>query len=175
MKNLKKMIKIKKYIHLKFWRCSNFIESVKNLLINTLKKRDIEETEKQFTFDYIVKKEKLVLPLLYQSLIELTSKDNIEKYTNYLYDKYYNIEDINKLLYIVKNISDIPIESLSKYYARLYTLKSPFYSDINKELREKKREKYLTYIRVLYEGVKIKSLPLASNNILYLESLKKNI
>ena len=30
-----------------------------------------------------------------------------------------------------------------------------------------KKEKYLPYIKILYEGVKLKSLKLASNNILY--------
>ena len=145
-------------------------EDIKNFLLKPLEKpineKDTNE-ENQLTFEYIDCKEKLVLPLLYKSLIELTSIDNIEKYTEYLYDEYSSNEEINKLFESIKYIKDIPIELVSKYYARLYTIESQFYNDINKGLRENKKDKYLSYIRILYEGIKLKSLPLASNNILY--------
>ena len=114
----------------------------------------------QFTFEYIDHKEKLVLPLLYRSMMEKISTDNIEKFTEYLYNKYSSNKEINKLLNSIKYIPDIPLELLSKYYARLYTIDSPFYTDINRELIENKKEKYLPYIKLLYEGVKLKSLPL---------------
>jgi len=121
----------------------------------------------QFTFEYIDHKEKLVLPLLYRSMMEKISTDNIEKFTEYLYNKYSSNKEINKLLNSIKYIPDIPLELLSKYYARLYTIDSPFYTDINRELIENKKEKYLPYIKLLYEGAKLKSLPLAYYNILY--------
>ena len=143
---------------------------IKNFILKPLSKpinkKDREE-ENQLTFEYIDRKEKLVLPLLYKSLIEVTSTDKIEKYTEYLYNKYSENKEIKKLLYSIKNISDIPIELLSKYYTRLYSIESPFYNDINKELRGNEKDKYLSYIKLLYEGVKLRSLPLASNNILY--------
>ena len=122
----------------------------------------------QLTFEYIDKKEKLLLPLFYKVLIDNISKNNMDKFTSSLYDEYskdnYNIQN---LLEPIKNISDIPIEILSKYYARLYTAESKFYDDINKDLGLNKSEKYLPYIKTLYEGVKLKSLPLANNNVLY--------
>ena len=127
--------------------------------------------ENNLTFEYIDCKEKLVLPLLYKSLIENASKENMEEYTKYIYNKYGTNEEIDKLLNSIKYIKDIPIQLLSKYYTRLYTIESQFYYDINKELRENDKDKYLSYIKILYEGVKLKSLPLASNNILYRGSL----
>ena len=143
---------------------------IKNFLLKPLpkllNKKDIIE-EQKLTFEYIDCKEKLILPLLYQSLIEITSADNVEKYTQYLFKKYSTNKDINKLLNSIKDISDIPIELLSKYYTRLYTIESQFYYDINTELRGKEKDKYITFIKLLYEGLKLKSLPLASNNILY--------
>jgi len=143
---------------------------IKNFLLKPISKPIIKkdrDEENQLTFEYIDRKEKLVLPLLYKSLIEVTSTDKIEKYTEYLYNKYSENKEIKKLLYSIKNISDIPIELLSKYYTRLYSIESPFYNDINKELRGNEKDKYLSYIKLLYEGVKLRSLPLASNNILY--------
>ena len=35
------------------------------------------------------------------------------------------------------------------------------------ELRKNNKDNYLPYIKALYEGIKVKSLSLCSNNILY--------
>ena len=143
-------------------------DEIKNFLLKPINKRDRDrDRENELTFEYIDCKEKLVLPLFYQSLIEITSTDNIENYTEYLYNKYSNNEEISELLNSIQCISDIPNELLSKYYTRLYTIESDLYKDINKELRGKEIDKYKTFIKLLYEGIKLKSLPLASNNILY--------
>ena len=64
-------------------------------------------------------------------------------------------------------LPNITLEKLAKYYARLYSIESGFYRDINESLRLNKAEKYLPFIKTLYEGVKLKILPLASDNILY--------
>ena len=50
--------------------------------------------------------------------------------------------------------------------------KSKFYEDINKDLKDNKKDNYynsyyMPYVKILYEGIKLKSLKLASNNILY--------
>ena len=95
----------------------------------------------------------------------------MEECTKYLCAKYGTNEQINKLLNLIKYIKDIPSQLLSKYYIRLYTIESQFYYDINKELRGNAKDKYLSSIKVLYESIKLKSLPLASNNILYRGSL----
>ena len=64
-------------------------------------------------------------------------------------------------------MKNIPIEILSKYYARLFTFDSNFQRELNKDLRQDKKEKYLPYIKIFYEGVKLKSLPLSKDNLLY--------
>ena len=48
-----------------------------------------------------------------------------------------------------------------------YIIKSKFYHDINTDLRDNKKENYMSYIKILYEDIKLKSLQLASNDILY--------
>ena len=67
----------------------------------------------------------------------------------------------------ILNIQKIPIELLSKYYSRVYTSETNFYSDLNNDLRLKNTENYLPYIKVLYEGVKLDSLLLSTNKKLY--------
>ena len=124
--------------------------------------------ENELIFEYIDNKEKLMLPLFYKSLLDKTSIKNIEEYTNYLYNIYSKKNSaVERLLGPIKSISNIPIEILSKYYARLLTIESDFYKDINKDLRLNKIEKYLPYIKTLYEGVKLKSLPFSEDKILY--------
>ena len=127
----------------------------------------MKEEEGNLTFEYIDCIEKLYYPILYQSLINKTKLDQLNIYTELLYNKYKKFNSINKLLNSIRNILDIPIELISKYYARLYTAESDFYKDLNKDLRENKKDNYLAYVKVLYEGIKTKSLLLASNNILY--------
>ena len=111
----------------------------------------------QLTFEYIDKKEKLLLPLFFKTLIDNISNNNMERYTSSLYDEYSKNEKVNNLLGSIKNMSEIPIEILSKYYARLYTAESDFYKNINKDLGLNRVEKYLPYIKILYEGVKLKN------------------
>ena len=120
----------------------------------------------QLTFECIDDPKKLVLPLFFKTLID-SSNTNMDNYTSFLYDNYSKYETIKILLEPIKYISDIPMEILSKYYARLYTAESEFYSDLNRDLQLNKVDKYLPYIKTLYEGVKLKSLPLANDNILY--------
>ena len=145
-------------------------DEIKNFLLKNspkpISKKDVIE-ESHLSFEYIDCKEKLVLPLLYQSLIHITSTDNIDKYTEFLYNKYSTNKEINKLLSPIKNISDIPIKLLSKYYTRLYTIESQFCHDLNRELRGNEKDKFLPFIKLLYEGLKLKSLPIANDKILY--------
>ena len=123
--------------------------------------------ENQSIFEYLDDKNKLNLPLFYKSLLDNTSLKNIGEYTNYLYDLYSKNNGVKSLLGPIKSVSNIPIEILSKYYARLYTFESCFYKDINTDLRLNKFEKHLPFIKTLYEGVKLKSLPLSMDKILY--------
>ena len=132
------------------------------------KKFDRNYDGKEYIFDYIDCNEKRYLPIFYKSLLDITSLDNLENYTTLLFNKYKNNnEQIHDLLEQIESMQDIPIEILSKYFVRLLSCESEFYKDINKDLRLGKRENYLPYIKVLYEGLKLKSLQLTTNNILY--------
>ena len=47
------------------------------------------EDDKLLSFEYIDCEEKLFLPLFYKTLMEISPKDNIELFTESLYNKYY--------------------------------------------------------------------------------------
>ena len=173
---LKKNDEYKNYINNSFYNLGGIkviFKDIKDFILKPLNKPQREEEIGNLTFEYIDCKEKLYYPLLYKSLIDTTKIDNIDIFTNKIYEQYKNdSKKIENLLSSIKNIKNIPIELLSKYYARLYTAESEnkknnFYNNINKDLRENKKDEYLSYIKILYEGIKTKSLSLASNNILY--------
>ena len=130
-------------------------------------KNPIKIDEENFlNFDYIDSKEKLIFPLFYKHLISFTKKDN--QFYNFLHTRYYNkSEEITHFLDSISDLNDIPIEILSRYYVRIYTEESDFYKELNQNLREKKRDIYLSYIKVLYEGIKLKALPFSNERILF--------
>ena len=65
----------------------------------------------------------------------------MEKYTTELYNEYSNYSDkVKKLLGSIISIPNIPIEILSKYYARLFTANSNFHKDLG---LNKKKNIYL--------------------------------
>jgi len=114
--------------------------------------------------------------MIYKTLIEITPNDNIEEFTKLLCSKYINKSSgLDLLLNSLKSLPNIPIELLSKYYTRIYTEeKSHFYNDMNKDLRQNKKLNYLPYIKVLYEGVRLQSLPMSSDKMLFRGSLLSN-
>ena len=155
------------------------LEEINKFILNPICKKKIllnNYEDEQLVFEYIDSKEKLLLPMLYKTLLNITSADNINSFNQSLYNKYANkSSELDILLNSIKSISDIPIELLSKYYTRIYTDQdSHFYSDLNKDLRENKKSKYLSYIKVLYEGILKQSLPLSTDKILYRGSLLAN-
>jgi len=142
-----------------------------------IKETKVRESSKevQFTFQYINNIEDLMLPLFFKSLIDDASNDNMEEYTNSLYNTYsQNFSILKILLGSIQSMKNVPIEILSKYYARLYTSNTNFYKDIKEDLRKNKVKKYLPFIKTLYEGVKLESLKLATDNELYRGSLISN-
>ena len=148
----------------------NSFKEIKDSIINQpgKKKMKLRRDETELVFEYIDCQEKLALPMFYKSLIEVNPNDHFEEFTKKLYIKYSkNNKKLEELLEPILNMPKIPIELLSKYYSRIYTTESDFYSDLNNELRLKNTDNYLPYIKVLYEGVKLDSLSLSSNKKLF--------
>ena len=156
----------------------NNLDQIKQFIKDYSKKKNISpikiDEENFLNFDYIDTKEKLVLPLFYKYLIKFKEQDN--HFYNFLHRNYYNkSKEITNLLNSINNLSDIPIEVLSKYYVRIFTEDSEFYKHLNQSLKEGRRDDYLSYIKVLYEGIKLKALPYSSDDVLYRGAKLSNI
>ena len=156
----------------------NNLDQIKQFIKDYSNKKNVSsikiDEENFLNFDYIDTKEKLVLPLFYKYLIKFKEQDN--HFYNFLHRNYYNkSKEITNLLNSINNLSDIPIEVLSKYYVRIFTEDSEFYKHLNQSLKEGRRDDYLSYIKVLYEGIKLKALPYSSDDVLYRGAKLSNI
>ena len=156
---------------------ANTFEEIKQMLDKNYKPKTIEiqTNDIQLTFEYIDNEIKLLLPLFFKTLIDNALIDDKKQFMKYLYNKYKNNNKLKKVLTFLNNLKNLSIDILSKKYIELYTIESDFYKDLNKDLRLNKREKYLSYIKTLYEGIKVKALPLSSDNILYRGTLISNV
>jgi len=156
----------------------DFILNLNNQIIVKERERNMKQgnDDGNLVFEYIDSKEKLLLPIMYKSLIELNENDKVEEFNEFL-DRNYSkkSEYIKNQLIWIRTMFNIPIELLSKYYIRFYTdEESQFYSALNRDLRNNKKDNYITFIKVLYEGIKLKSLPICFDKKLYRGSKLSN-
>ena len=111
--------------------------------------------------------EKLILPVYFRTMIKIDEqKDNFYEFTQYLYNEYKKDKNIESLLSQIVNIKKIPNELLCKYWARAYT-GNLFYYDMNDCLRGGKYDNYILFIKMMYEGVKLKVFESPIKNVLY--------
>ena len=152
-------------------------DEIKSFLSNNIEsKKFIFDEEPQLTFEYIDREEKLALQLFYKTLIKITDINKIQKFTEELYSKYcipdgkkIINEDLKEIFDQILEIplANVPIELLSRYYARAYTVQSDFYGDLNQDLRKNNKDKYLPLVKLFYESIKYKTFNLSSEIELY--------
>lgn len=134
-----------------------------NAVLDFLKRNDkingnyssLDENNKtndvEYNFEYITKKNQLILPINF--LHYCKQMQEIKEFNERILAKIKN----NEIIYLFEQLLDveqIPHEITSKFWARAYTLNSPFYKIMNKDLRLSNTKDYLIYIQMMYEGVK---------------------
>ena len=109
-----------------------------------------------FSYEYIEKSEKLILPFLYQKIIEnkKVSHSEINNFNVFLLKNFGGNSGINQLISKLIIAGNIPDEIIAKCWARTYTFESSFYSNLNWNLMQLKNQQYNTFIRILYSGLK---------------------
>ena len=133
------------------------LNEIQTIIINPQK----EKNSQNFFFEYKDKK-----------LFNM-NKD-IAFFLQILENMYSNFNTLGHLINQIKYLDNIPLELLSKYFLRLYFVKSDFYKDMQMNLQQNKLLYYMPYITVLYEGLKLKSLPVTSHEVLYRSSKISN-
>lgn len=133
----------------------NYMATNLNEIQNIIKNPQKEKNNQEFVFEY---KDMLKL---------INMNKDIAFFIQILDNKYSKSNRLSHLINQIKYLDYIPLELLSKYFLRIYTEESEFYRDVNMNLQQNKLLYYSPYISVLYEGIKLKSLPVKSHNILF--------
>ena len=154
----------------------NFIDNFKkqNIIQNNtiIQNNQLNQSimrEGNYLFEQIRKKEDLILPTFYKILLDVSETKNNPQFIQKIYMNYNNISDYNKLLRPIISMPSIPVELLSKYYARLYTIEGNFYINMKNSLlnADENNKEYMPYIKTLYEGVENGSLKTCIGQRLY--------
>ena len=139
-----------------------------SIIENKPRKEDKINYEGIFTFEYLKNEEDLLAPALYKDIItneEITEKE-CENFHKHILS--FNNEVLNKLVTNLNMLKNIPIEILSKYWARFYTIESDFYKILNNNLMKSNlTSNYKTFINMLYRGVEINSIKSYTGKFLY--------
>ena len=141
----------------------------KQLLNEQYNEKNIVEREKKdkFNFELITDKNQLILPIFLPEYIKIPTAEDIQHFNKYMLKHFKKNQDLNNLFSQLIEVSNIPNEIVSKYWARAYTIESDFYQIMNEDLLKNKIKKYLTFIQMMYEAVKKKYLKPQYNKKLY--------
>ena len=106
----------------------------------------------------------MILPMFYKPILVESSHEENNKFIKELYKTYKNEIQYKDLLNQIVRVKDIPVELLSKYFARIYTIDGNFFKNMKMALLEgnednegnkvnkKNFEKYKPFIKTLYDG-----------------------
>ena len=98
----------------------------------------------------------ILLPLFYKKFLEDSDITKNNEFIENLINTYNNEPRYQKLFDLIK-IKNVPVELLSKYYARIYTVDGNFYRVMKKDLLSDNyvRQKiYIPFIKTLFDGLK---------------------
>ncbi len=145
------------------------INDIMEYFYSSYKEINIENEE--FEIEYIDNIKKLSFPIYFKTLIKIEDSDDIHILTNFLSKRYINNSQLLYLLKQINSFQNIPIKLLSKYLIRIYTLESYLNREMNYDLLEGKINNFLTYIKIIFEGIKLNSLSCPTNENLYYGTL----
>ena len=111
----------------------------------------IDKNEKELSFDKIENYEELILPVYFSYFMKETTFIEILYFNEYIKRTYSNNTVIINLLEQFDNDKNIPKEILVKYWIYIYSRQNKFYLDLNKQLRNKKGDYYIPFIKLCYE------------------------
>ena len=161
-------------VHNDFFFIQNLLLLENKYKIDDLPNNDFSNYDDCFTFEYINELKDLILPLTFTEFIKLPSKDEIFAFNQFLIGKYQKTSmELKNLINQLLVDTPIPIPILVKYWVRLYTLESKFYGEMNYTLIKKLNNDFDIYIRVLYQGLKIKAIKPLIDYDLYRGSIIK--
>ena len=148
-------------INLVFAHFIPIIEQLKKKIIYKpipTKSEDFKKVHNCFSFEYINNKNELILPLHFNDFMDIPNKNEIIQFNKFLLDKYSSNNEMKDLIEQLFLDIKIPYEILVKYWLRAYTINTNFSDEMNFCLEKRIGFAYDTYIKILYQGLLIKSI-----------------
>ena len=87
-------------------------------------------------FEKITNSKDMILPMFYKPILVESSHEENNKFIKELYKTYKNEIKYKDLLNQIVRVKDIPVELLSKYFARIYTIDEKFFQNMKMALLE---------------------------------------
>lgn len=87
-------------------------------------------------FEKITNSKDMILPKFYKPILVESSHEENNKFIKELYKTYKNEIKYKDLLNQIVRVKDIPVELLSKYFARIYTIDEKFFQNMKMALLE---------------------------------------
>ena len=109
--------------------------------------------ENCYSFEYIKNSSQLIYPYLYNDIISNKgiSDNEIYNFNHFLVEKFGSqMSDLIEPLTMSKKV---PVQILSKFYVRAYSLETPFYRNLNWDLMLLNGDNYYPFIKTLYQGM----------------------
>ena len=128
----------------------------------------ITEEGNDLTFDIMENLEQLIIPNYYSYLFEDTNIYEIQNFIKFLKTNFSDTKAKDKkskkekqyLNELVRQLDGQEIDKsiILKYWLKIYSLQTKFYSSMNKSLRNKNKDRieYYPFIKLCYEGIKKK-------------------
>ena len=125
-----------------------------------------------FNFEKIDSIPKLYFPFIYSKLIEKIDEEEIYDFNKNILK--YDNKKISELIYPLTFLKQIPVEILVKFWLRIYTLETDFYSNMNCKLMKLKGKEFYTYIKLMYFSLNNKILKNRCDIFLYRGDILSN-
>ena len=172
-----------KYLENKYYNILGIADSIKELIekistypkvlndkmsqINFGETKKPKEYDNCLTFQFIKNGKELIFPFLYIKIMSgmKINYNSVKQFNSFLFRNFGKNKLIKDLMEIFFLAEDIPDDIVAKYWARIYTLPTPFYSNINWSLMQLKNIEYNTFIQMLYSG--LKDLSYEKEDLLY--------
>ena len=131
----------------------DFVEASKNKYNSEFDGNADEIKSEELEFDFISDKNDLILPIYYSKHLKVCTEDQIKKFNIKILEDNDNIESIKFLFSQLVEAGNIPLNLISMFWLRAYSMHTIFNENLNKALLNNNYNDYLPIIQKLYESV----------------------
>ena len=131
----------------------DFVDASKNKYNSEFDGNEDEIKSEELEFDFISDKNDLILPMYYSEHLNVCTEEQIKKFNKKIFEDNDNIESIKFLFSQLVEAGNIPLNLLTMFWLRAYSLHTIFNENLNKDLLNNNYNDYLPIIQKLYESV----------------------